>query len=694
MNKHLDETMLQVEQTAPIENDAGAAREVRGEPTTGELHFRELLNLLHRRSRSILAIVLGGAMLAFAIGLLIPPKFTAKAEIAIYMPSSGGRGAAPSRDESIIETHIATLLSRDQLARVVNDLLNNPAFHTGGPAVQKAETEHVADPAPPRPAVADPALPRPAVVAHWLPGPSDLAHRLRIWIGRPRIGGDETTLNVDELERHLAITQVGRSRIIAVRYTSTDPDIAMTVANRIAGLYVEDQREQLRASTRSELAELDRRIAELKIAVAQSSAAVQTFMQQRGDAAKQASDAREAAQTLQELEREAVAKGQLYHTLLRRQQELRNQQESASPDAYVLSLATTPYRPSSPNPFLFIFPSLIVFFICGSLLAVILEKLDRGLRSEREVNEALGVPCIGLVPLVADIGKTQRPHQHLLTNPLAAYAEALRSIAATMQLASRTHPPKVVLITSSLPAEGKTTLAVSLSASIAFLQQRVLLIDLDLKHPSIQRELSGKTERGILDLLLKNLAPAQVIQHIPELRLDYLPASRSYVDPLILLAGEEMRRLLHQLRDSYDCIIIDSSPVLGSTETRLLAAMADEILFVVKWGSTRRELAQNALNLLRSRGGFPTPQFQSVNAVIAQVDLKEHARYGFGDAGEYFLHCEKYSSRSSEAGPAFTRPRHRISTALSDAWNRVAGRHAKPAAGADDPGQSSVEASR
>jgi polysaccharide biosynthesis transport protein len=683
MNKHWDETMLQAEQTAPIENDAGGAREVRSEPTTGELHFRELLNLLHRRSRSILAIALGGAMLAFAIGLLIPPKYTAKAEIAIYMPSSGGQGAAPSRDESIIETHIATLLSRDQLARVVNDLLNNPAFNTGGPTVHQAETEHVADRAPPRP----------PVTAHWLPGPSDLAHRLRIWIGRPRISGDETMLNVDELERHLGITQVGRSRIIAVRYTSTDPDIAQTIANRIAGLYVEDQREQLRASTRSELAELDRRIAELKIAVAQSGAAVQTFMQQRVDAAKQASDAREAGHTLQELEREAVAKGQLYHTLLRRQQELRNQQETAAPDAYVMSLATTPYRPSSPNPILLIFPSLIVFLICGSLLAVIREKLDRGLRSEREVNEALGVSCIGLVPLVADIGTKQRPHQHLLTNPSAAYAEAFRSIAATMQLASRTHPPKVVLITSSLPAEGKTTLAVSLSASIALLQQRVLLIDLDLKHPSVQRELNGKTEQGILDLLLKNCVPAQVIQHIPELGLDYLPASRCYVAPLILLAGEEMRRLLHQLRDSYDCIIIDSSPVLGSTETRLLAAVADEILFIVKWGSTRRELAQNALNLLRSNG-FPTQQLQSVSAVIAQVDLKEHARYGFGDAGEYFLHYEKYSSRSSEAGPAFTRPKHRISTALSNAWNRVAGRHAKPAAGADDPGQSSVEASR
>jgi Mrp family chromosome partitioning ATPase len=516
---------------------------------------------------------------------------------------------------------------------------------------------------------------------------------LRIWIGKPHIGGNETTLNVDELERHLGVTQVGRSRVIAVRYTSTDPDTAKTIANRIAGLYVEDQREQLRASTRSELAQLERRLGELKIAVAQSGAAVQNFMQQRGDAAKQASDAREAGQTLQELEREAVAKGQLYHTLLRRQQQIRDQQETASPDAYVMSLAATPDRPSSPNPFLFIFPSLIVFLIGGSLLAVILEKLDRGLRSEREVSEALGIPCIGLVPLVANIGTMQRPHQHLLANPSAAYAEAFRSITATMQLASRTHPTKVILITSSLPAEGKTTLAVSLSASIALLQQRVLLIDLGLKHPSVQRELNGETEHGIIGVLLKNLVPAQVIQRVPELGLDYLPASRCFFDPLILFAGDGMRRLLHELRGSYDCIIIDGSPVLGSTETRLIAAMADEILFVVKWGSTRRDIAKNALKLLRTIGPA-TPQLQSVSAVVAQVDLEEHARYGYGDAGEYFQHYQKYSSRSGEPGPPIPVPGQRISAALSGIWSHIGRRDAKAAAGADDPKQSSIEVLR
>ena len=327
---------------------------------------------------------------------------------------------------------------------------------------------------------------------------------------------------------------------------------------------------------------------------------------------------------LQELEREAVAKGQLYHTLLRRQQEIRNQQETVSPDAYVLSLATTPYRPSSPNPILFIFPSLVVFLIGGSLLAVILEKLDRGLRSEargqRGARRSLHRPCAA-----------RCEHRHNAPTASASIGKSVRGLCGGISFDHGNHATGV----QNAPAEShsdhlqparrrKDHTGSESSASIALLQQRVLLIDLGLKHPSVQRELNGKTEHGIIGVLLKNLVPAQVIQRVPELGLDYLPASRCFFDPLILFAGDEMRRLLHELRGSYDCIIIDSSPVLGSTETRLLAAMADEILFVVKWGSTRRDIAKNALNLLRSGSGPATQQLQSVSAVITQVDLEEH----------------------------------------------------------------------
>jgi Mrp family chromosome partitioning ATPase len=223
-----------------------------------------------------------------------------------------------------------------------------------------------------------------------------------------------------------------------------------------------------------------------------------------------------------------------------------------------------------------------------------------------------------------------------------------------MRLTSPLRQPKVILITSSLPGEGKTTLAASLSVSVALLRQRVLLIDLDCKNPSILRGLEGDAQRGIIDLLLNNCSPADVIRPVPKLGIDYLPMNRSSVYPLILFAGAEMPRLLHELRENYDCVMINGSPVLGCTETRLLAALADETLFVVKWGSTKRELAQNALNLLRNPGLSAAHRLRPVRALITQVDLAKHARYGYGDIGEYFLKHEKYSSDSSEARTAIT----------------------------------------
>ena len=119
MNKHWDDTMVQAEPPAPMD-DAGVTRRPGDDTTAGELHFRELVNVLRRRSRLILATTLCGTMLAFALGLSIPPKYTAKAEITIYTGDSPT--AAPTRDETVIETHINMLFSRDYLQHVLDDL--------------------------------------------------------------------------------------------------------------------------------------------------------------------------------------------------------------------------------------------------------------------------------------------------------------------------------------------------------------------------------------------------------------------------------------------------------------------------------------------------------------------------------------------------------------------------------------------
>ena len=134
----------------------------------------------------------------------------------------------------------------------------------------------------------------------------------------------------------------------------------------------------------------------------------------------------------------------------------------------------------------------------------------------------------------------------------------------------------------------------------------------------------------------------ELIRAAPGLGFDYLPLSRDSADPVAALASEQVPELLRQLEGSYDCVVIDSAPILNATETRLLASMVDKVLFAVKWGSTRREVAQNALELLRRSAFGGSDQREAITAVITQVDLKLHARYRYGDFSENLFHVNPY----------------------------------------------------
>jgi MinD-like ATPase involved in chromosome partitioning or flagellar assembly len=118
------------------------------------------------------------------------------------------------------------------------------------------------------------------------------------------------------------------------------------------------------------------------------------------------------------------------------------------------------------------------------------------------------------------------------------------------------------------------------------------------------------------------------------LGFDYLPLSSDSADPVAILAGERVPKILRQLDGSYDCVVIDSGPLLSATEARLLAPMVDKVLFAIKWGSTRGEVAQNALGLLQHSAFGRNDLRGSITAVITQVDLKRHASYRYGDFSE------------------------------------------------------------
>jgi succinoglycan biosynthesis transport protein ExoP len=735
-----------------------------------DLHFQELANILRRRKVLILAMAASGMALAGAGGLLIPARYTAKAQIIIEPQQIGRVGEAqtiinPGAEDFLIPTQVTTLLSREHMERVRNSLPEDPVFR----AAQRAEINDRPAGIPWQKTVRDA---WDGVVA-WLPQWQPFAWLRALWWPDAGVETASEPLPAgvpgqEQFERRLKVFQEVGSHVIAVTYTAQNPGIAAAVANQIVQLYIEGQGEQKRAAASRELAWLEQRIPALKTEVERAEAAMGEYQAAHGFAAvnpsiandQQIADlsrqlataqadlaARQArldylrglrqrgagngvflatldSPRLAELHREEVTllqsaaelatgfgeshpklqqirnrlqdirgkisqetdwalrnlenevqiaampvgalrtrlaaiegaradmhlrdfehdvatKRQLYTSLVQRREEVRGQQDILRPDARILSRAAPPERPSSPNPLLFVFPAMVVFLVGGSMVAVLIERLDRRLRSQRDIGEALGIPCLALVPKLRRIGRT-RPHLYLLAKPLAAYTEAIRSVVASLQLAAPSGASKVVLISSSVPEEGKTTLAVSLAAYMASLGRRVLLVDLDFRNSTILRELGGKSEGGVLDLLVHARPPAQVIQHLPELRLDYLPVSQRPVDPFALFASQQMSRLLGQLRDQYDCVIVDSPPLLAVTEARLLATMVDKVLFVVKWGSTRRDVAQNALSLLRGLSARGTGRDNLAGVVMTQVDLKKHASGRHGDSAESFVNYKKY----------------------------------------------------
>jgi capsular exopolysaccharide synthesis family protein len=345
---------------------------------------------------------------------------------------------------------------------------------------------------------------------------------------------------------------------------------------------------------------------------------------------------RRASVQLAELERVALANRTLYEQLLQRFNETRDQQGIVQADARVVAMAAPPAVPRSPGPKIFAAAGFTVSLVLGSLLAILLERLDRGLRSAREVETALGLTTLGLVPRLDRLRRNQRPHQYLREKPLSSYAEAIRGVLTALKLSNPQNPPKVILVTSSLPEEGKTTFAVSLASLVARSQKRVLLIDLDLRHPSVHRELGWQVSAGLVEYMAGERTLQEVVHNDLETGLHFLPVKAHTTTPTDLLESDRMRQLLQVCRDNYDLVVLDSAPVASVNDTKVAANLADRVVFVVRWGKTIESAARDSLRSLREAGIEPA------GAVLAQIDLRKHAQYRYGDIGQYYTRSRRY----------------------------------------------------
>jgi polysaccharide biosynthesis transport protein len=340
---------------------------------------------------------------------------------------------------------------------------------------------------------------------------------------------------------------------------------------------------------------------------------------------------------LAELEREAEANRELYKALLDRYKKLTEQRETIEAGAEVISTAPVPNGPSFPQPKLIVAVGFTSSLVVAGLLALIAESVQSGLRSTRQVEGALGVPCLSHVPQVKVKGDC-RPHHYPAQKPRSAYAEAIRAVHVSLQFAQLDRPPRVILVTSSLPGEGKTTLALSLAASAAAAGHQTIILDLDLRHPSV-RPATGQplTAPGIVELVTGDARLEEVVYTDPvQPNLDMITVRRNPINPCDVLASKQMAQLIAKLRSKYKLIVLDMPPILGITDAKIAMHLADAVLFVVRWGKTKTEVAENGIGALREC------RAPIAGAVLTQVDMKAHAKGAYGDVATYYGNYKRY----------------------------------------------------
>jgi polysaccharide biosynthesis transport protein len=346
---------------------------------------------------------------------------------------------------------------------------------------------------------------------------------------------------------------------------------------------------------------------------------------------------RDAEVKLAELQRNDDAARAMYDTFLQRYRETKQQEDIQQPDVRVVTVAAPPTAPSSLGWKVFTAAGFTASFVLSSVLALVLDRLDRGIRSSREVESMLGLQTLAMVPKLDRLKRNQKLHQYLREKPLSSYAEQIRAVFTALKSGAPGQPqPKVFLVTSSLPEEGKTALVVSLATLAARSNKKVLIIDLDLRHPSVHRELGWQVSAGIVEYMSNERSLEEVIHHDLETGLHFLPVKTQTTNPVDLIESERMRQLVDVCRANYDYVIIDSPPVASVADTKVAAPLADKVAFVVQWGKTVESAARDSLQALREAGIEPA------GAVLTQIDLRKHAQYGYGDIGQYYSRSQRY----------------------------------------------------
>ncbi|MCK6442450.1 GumC family protein [Elstera cyanobacteriorum] len=387
---------------------------------------------------------------------------------------------------------------------------------------------------------------------------------------------------------------------------------------------------ELRAKIASEVEKIGTSIAnEVEVAAA----GVRTLERELSLLRRTSDTAGEAEIRLRELERDAATSRELYQSFLARFKRDAEQDRIQRANARVLSPAEIPSAPSSPRSRLITFAVVLLGLGAGVALVFLLDHLDNAVRSTNEAEDITGLPVFAAVPAARRRGGPAE--LQVLKRPRSGLADAFRTLRTALTL-SGTPDDKVIMVTSSVPEEGKSFVALSLARQYKRADGRVLLIDGDLHRPRLHKAINVDGARGMMQLLNGSATLEELIVHDTVGEIDFLPAGRlgsekrKADEPVMELTAEALDRVMEMLRARYDRIILDTPPVLAVADTRVLAGVADRVLYLVRWNATPRQAVRTGVRLLRDA------RAQLAGIVLSRVDTRRHARYGYGDYGQYY----------------------------------------------------------
>ena len=350
-----------------------------------------------------------------------------------------------------------------------------------------------------------------------------------------------------------------------------------------------------------------------------------------------------ASVQLNELQRNAESVRTLYQSFLDRFKQTTTAQGIEQSDARVVSRAKIPVQASFPNIPLNLALGLLLAF--GSALAAmfLIEALENGLYTSEDVEKTMGVPHLGSIPLAATTvdnrGKERAkvsPTRYVVDKPLSSFAESFRNLRTSILFARVGEPVRVVAITSSLPGEGKTTTCICLGRVMAMGGANTVVVDCDLRRRTVNRLFSEEPTVGLLEVLAGTATLDQALIKDEATGAHFLPLSKASYTPKDVFASAAMDRLLEELRRRFEIVLLDTAPVLPVADTRVLAPKADVVVFLAQWRKTPRKAIENALRQLESVGAY-------ISGIgLTQVDMKEQARSGYGDAGYYYRSYNSY----------------------------------------------------